>query len=174
MTLRSQGRAGFTLAEVVIVCALVITLAGFTAFTGGDFLSRLSDSNSDERIRLEVNDFARWMQRIIDRSIAEGRDVSFHTSSYALPVITARFRQPIENVDRRSETLMFRAEMTSSGARPDTFRYTSRTQTMSPAFTMGVYMTGDNGRAVKTKWKMIVSGKGRIRVTDGSATDDDR
>lgn len=174
MTRSPQKRAGFTLVEVIIVCALLITFAGFAAFTGGDFLSRFLDPNSDERIRQEVNDVARWMQRMLDRSIAEGRDVSLHTSSYALPVITARFRQPIENVDRRSETLMFRAEMTSSGARPDTFRYTSRTQTMSPAFTMGVYITGDNGRAVKTKWKMIVSGKGRIRVTDGSATDDDR
>jgi hypothetical protein len=158
----------FTVAELLIACAIFMTAGGGVMLVASGVVARFDIFCSDYSVEREAEAASAWIAGQLHRARMFREDVKIFTpsSKQPLPDISAiRIRalpdlKPEKWVGEKIAFTVFN----SSGPREQpnhTYKYMF--QTMSPAFYLDVHrLKGDSYE--KTGWKIVVSGSGLTRL----------
>lgn len=157
-------RRAFSLLEVLTVCALIALVASPVFVSAASSIKMYLSPDSDYNVDRSVEDTTAWLDFLIERSLREKRDFVLQLPpTKATSVISAKFFDPLEEVEYSSRNLAYRAKRMGPGV-PDNFRYSHLFQTMSPAFELLVHTIDErNNSTMSTNWSIIVSVYGFVR-----------
>jgi Tfp pilus assembly protein FimT len=153
-------RRGFSLVELAIVCAVMLSAYGGLCLTMGNFLERYSNPHSDYNVARETRLAGAWLEGVFRRSMLRAENASIRMGSSRNRSITVKWLTSNEDEKFTSDNLYFQSQRIGGGT---TNTYSFSFQTLSPAMTLNSYVKKDNG-FVDTGWRITISGRGFVRV----------
>jgi hypothetical protein len=162
MTRGGDARArAFTLAELLVSAAVMISLWGVTCLSGWGYVRRFTDPRSDAVMSREAQGAAEWLQSVISRALWKGEDFDLNTPiSDPGPCITVRWSGSPKTEEWRSGIALFKHEFTTYES--NIYHYSANFQTITPSLSLHLYYA--DGRHEYAGWIISVSGNSFVRV----------
>jgi hypothetical protein len=148
------------------MCAFLALFAGPAILFSARLTERFGNPYSPYYIEREATDTVEWLQAQMRRALIERRDFVFELLyEKPDPLIRAKWVNPSETTEWRSERAAYRVKRTGSAA-PKQFHYSHSYQTMSPAFELEISaQTPGGSQTIQTEWSIVVSLYGLVRLS---------
>jgi hypothetical protein len=161
-TLRRIARSGFSLVELVIVCSVIAIGWGSFSLIGGVQVERYSNPHSDYNIDREIDLTVSWLDSVMRRSMNLAEDFEIRTSSSRSNSIRITWLTGSKNEIWNSNHIYFQSQNVASEL-ATCFKFSHSFQTVSPAFTLAVYIK-EGDKFAYTGRRIVVSVHGLISV----------
>lgn len=160
-------RRAWGLVELTLTAAITCILLGCVFVCGGRALSGWADPHSPAKIKAEVYRTAAWLDGMLYRGAASGRDFRLFLPSDSPKKdrnMFVEWKGAKKEEVWRSDIIALKVK-TGAGDPPSRFHYDHTWQTLTPAVTFLIYrQNGD--RFSLTDWSIIVSAHGFVRIVE--------